>query len=452
MGIKAAFKALVQGNQTVEGGRDVTNTHTTEAQSTQAVVDKNNYKTYSGQVKFSHDAYNGRLDYGCEMYGSIVETRQVFIGGEGLSVIAKKKSTQDYIDKFLTLNKFHGSMLMDTIRTGEIEGKDLMVMKPKVKKIQDQETKYIKVQNIQWWTNNYTIVTDPLDTSEITKVKFKPKSDESVEKTLPMNKSVFVKLGGTDEKINDTTNKLHRILTDIENFSRMKYDLRKNHHLFAKIMAYWKTLTQNEAKAINNDINSGKWEIGQSYAGPADFKLTDVPLGALEALTGEMLLAAKIISTNTGIPIHWLAWPELMSNRATAENLLEVVNAGTKRERLIWEEAYRELIDKSMVMAIDAGFEDSDIMGEYHLELSLVSMANLKAIQETWLPLQQMDVISMGTLRSKIPAINPTEEKKMVEKEKKENVDAFINDDLRGVETTNLQEDEDDEDTRETAT
>jgi hypothetical protein len=335
---------------------------------------------------------------------------------------------------------------MDMIRTGELEGKDLVVMFPTKKKIQTDEIEYIRCQNIQWWTNNYSITVDPKDTSRITKIAYKPKNEDSMEKVIPIEKSVYIKIGGTDDRINETANKIHRILTDIENFSRAKYDLRKNHHLFAKIMPYWKTLTQKEANAINNDVNSGEWQIGVGYAGTADFKLNDVPLGALEAITGEMLLSAKIISTNTGIPIHWLAWPELMSNRATAENLLEVVNSSTRRERLIWEEKLRELINKSMIMAINAGFEDNNILGEYHLELPLISLANLEDIQETWLPLQQLDVISMGTLRSKLPTINPSQEEKMVSKEKKVNMERFMEtggkmeDDLRSDETKNMQE------------
>jgi hypothetical protein len=73
MGIKAAFKALLQGSE-VEGGRDVLTPSITTASTPGEVVDKNNYKTYSGQVKFCYEAYNARTDYGGELLGSVVET------------------------------------------------------------------------------------------------------------------------------------------------------------------------------------------------------------------------------------------------------------------------------------------------------------------------------------------------------------------------------------------
>jgi len=446
MGIKQVFRAMFQSM--TEGTRNILTPSATSALTTTEVIDKNNYKTYSSMVKGCYEMYNGRTDYGSEMLGSVVETRVSFIGGEGISTTSENKKTEIYIEKFLNLNKLHGSVLLDCVRTSELEGKDLIVLSKAKKKIKTVEIDYIKAQNIQWWTNPYNIEVNPVNTDEIKKVTFKPKKEEAEEINLPVDKLVYIKIGGTDDRINETTDKIHRVLTDIENFSRAKYDLRKNNHLFAKIMAYWKTQTLSEAKAIQNDINSGDWQIGQSYAGTADMSLIDPPLGALEALKGEMLSSLKIISTNTGIPIHWLAWPELMSNRATAENLLEVINAATRRERLIWEEKLRELIDKSMIMAIDAGFEDNDILGDYHLELPLISLANLKDIMETWVPLQQLDVVSMSTVRSKVPTINPTEEEKIIEEEKKANLERFQeaggksdSDDMRSDKTKELNQD-----------
>jgi len=427
MGIKQAFKALVQGSTVVEGGRDILTPSVTQASTAAGVIDKNNYKTYSGMVKTAYEMYNGRTDYGSEMFGSIVDTRLAFIAGEGVSVNAKKKTTQKYIDKFLTLNKLHGSVLLDMVRTSELEGKDLVVLSKAVKKETTEEINYIKAQNIQWWTNPYNVEVNPKNTDEVKKIKLNPKKEESKEIDIPEKMSVYVKIGGTDDRINETAGKVHRCMTQIENFSRAHYDLRKNMHLFGKIMPYWKTERLAEAKAIQDDVNSGNWTVGQGYAGTADFSMVGPPLGAYESIKGELLLLLKIISTNSGIPVHWMAWPELMSNRATAENLLEVINAATRKERLIWEEKLKEMINKSMVMAIDAGFEDNSIIGEYHLELPLISMANLKSIMETWIPLQQLDVISMGTVRSKIPTINPSEEAKMIDKEKMENVERFQN-------------------------
>ena len=63
MGLKQAWKGLIQGNSVVEGNRSALTPSITTAQSTSAVIDKNNYKTYSSQVKASYEMYNGRMIY-----------------------------------------------------------------------------------------------------------------------------------------------------------------------------------------------------------------------------------------------------------------------------------------------------------------------------------------------------------------------------------------------------
>ena len=160
-------------------------------------------------------------------------------------------------------------------------------------------------------------------------------------------------------------------------------------------------------------------------------------------LLKDMLASLKAIATTTGVPIHWLSWPELMSNRATAENLLEVVNIATKSSRLIWEESLEDLIWKAMRHSVDAGIESANIMGDFQIKLPLVSLNNLKAIMDVWLPLVG-DVISMATFRNMLPGIDPETEQKLIEAERKKKaenspfnngvVDGILNDMQEGEE------------------
>lgn len=413
-----------------EGSRDILNTSITDSMNIGKVVDKNNYKTYSSQVDAVYKMYNSEVDYGGELLRGIVDTRVIFIAGEGISIIANKKKTQKYIDKFMYLNKLYGSRLITMVQTGEMEGRNLLLLFPSKKEIfynNEIIDGYIKVRSFSWWVNKYSIAYNALDTDEIKSIEYKEKKETGMNKNISPDKAVYIRLGGSEDNIEETPGRIHCVLTDIENFSRTKYDLRKNHHLFAKIMPYFKTQTRQEAQAINNDVNGDQWEPGKGYAGTADFSLISPPLGALEAIRGEMLLYLKNVATTTGIPIHWLSYPELMSNRATAENLLEVINAATKKERLLWEEGIKEMIYKSMIMSIDNGLETNEIMGDFVVKLDQASISAIKALQEVWAPLQQLDAISMATLRSKMPGIDPEQEKKLIENEKKENMERFTN-------------------------
>jgi len=417
-----------------EAERDVTTTYITNTQTVNEVVDKNNYRKYHEQVKFCYDAYSGDIDYGSEILRGVVQTKVAFTGGEGLSIFAEKKTTQKYIDKFLEYNKLNGSRLIKMLEIGELEGKNLICLEKDVK------NEIMKARSFSWYTNQYKVTCNGLDTDDIKSIMYK-REDEEQERSIRTDASVYVRLGGTDYDVDHTSTDMHCVLTDMENFSRAKYDLRKNNHLFAKLTPFFKTENQEGANSINNSIGDGEWEIGQGYAGTADFSLVGPGTGALEALKGEMELALKNIAATTGIPIHWLGWPELMSNRATAENLLEVVNAATKKRRLLWEEGIKELIKKSMILAIDNGFEDNNILGDFQVKLPLISLANLKMIADIWIPLMDLGVISMSTLRNKLPEINPSEEKKLVEKEKQENMDRM----KEGMMDDNIDDSEDEE-------
>ena len=398
-----------------EGQRDILNTSITQSQAVTSVVDKNNYKTYSSQVNQSYEMFNSRVDYGGEIHKGLVETRIAFIGGEGLSVIAKdgpESETQKYIDKFLKDNKLNGSRLIRMLEMGELEGKNLLFLKP------DNKNNRIKTHSISWWLKSYNIFTEPDDHETIKKVTWIPEKGGQAELIpIPLERMVYVRIGGSADRINETTNRIHCVLTQCENYSRAAFDLRKNSHLFGKIMPNWKTQDIQEASAINNAVNSGDWTIGKGYAGMADFKFVSPPANGVQVNIQDMLTSLKTISTMTGIPIHWLAWPELMSNRATADNLIEVISAATRKDRLIWEEAFTELIEKAMNLAIEKNFESPSILGEFEVKLPLVSIALLKQVAEIWIPLMDSKIISMATVRNMLPGINPAREERFIQEQ-----------------------------------
>ena len=398
-----------------EGQRDILNTAITAAQSTSGVVDKNNYKTYASQVQQAYRMFNAEVDYGAEFMRGIVETRVAFISGEGLSVSAKNAAVRKYIEKFLKLNHLNGSRLMQISEVGELEGKALLILTPNKLK------QYARVNVFSWYENNYTV---EKKAGEFYRAVYR-EQDTDKEKEIGNTNATYIKLGGSWRDLNLTPSKLHTILTQIENASRAGYDLRKNSHHFGKITPYWKTENGAEAKSINNDVASENWKVGIGYAGTAQFSYVEPSGSSVGVIEKDLLLSLKAISSTTGIPLHWLAWPELMSNRATAENMFEAISAATRKERLLYAEGFHNLIDQSMRMAVDSGFEDVSIIGDFDVYLPVISVTLIKQLSETWLPLQQNDVISLDSLRGRIPGIDPLKEKKAVEQQKKENLENF---------------------------
>ena len=271
------------------------------------------------------------------------------------------------------------------------------------------------------------IEVDSLDSEDIRSIKYKPKGEIAQEKTINPKEAVYIKVGGTETDINIATNGLHCSLTACENFSRAYYDLRTNSHYFSKLMPNWKfdandLNADQDSQAIKNATTNGEWEIGRGYAGKAEFRLVGPETTAHDTLLGDMLSSLKIVSTNSGIPVHWLSYPELMSNRATADNLLEVTNYATIEDRNIWEEGLHEIIEKAMTIAVNNG-ANPGILGDFVVKLPLISLANLKQLIEVYWPLKEDRVISMAYFRNLIPGINPEQEKKKIEEEQEEDAE-----------------------------
>jgi hypothetical protein len=419
-----------------EGAHDILTPPVAYSGSTSEVVNKNNYKTYAAQVNGAYAMYNCEKDYGVELTQGLVGFRTGVIAGEGLSVNSKNKKKLDFVEEFLEYNKLHGSMLMDVVTTGELEGKNLLLLKDGKSRI-DKDKKVIKVSPFSWYINKYNVHMEPKDTDLIKNITYKDKKEASGESTILPDKAVYVRLGSMQTyDVNRTPNRLHAVLTQIENCSRAGFDLRENTHLYGKWTPTWKTQTIQEAKAINNDIESLNWEPGTGYAGTADFKYAEPGGGASDAIKHDMLTSLKYISLTMGIPIHFLSWPELMSNRATADALYEVVVISTKRDRLIWEESFKELINKACVLAVDEGIADNAILkGDIQVKLPIVSMALLKQLIEVWYPLLTDNIISEFTFRNMLPGINPIEEVKLVDKEKEKRMEdsPFNNDTTNNI-------------------
>jgi hypothetical protein len=424
-----------------EGARDVMNTSITQAGFRQQVVDKNNYKTYAAQLAGTYAMYDGRADYGGELLRGLIDTRVSLIGGEGLSFTAENKATEKWIEQFFARNHLDGFGLLRMIKMGEMEGRILSLLK----KINDE----IKIIPYSAMKNNYDFEFSPdyQDIDYIKSATVKQKGNTTEGEKHSIDSFNFMRLGGSENNFYDTSTKIHVVLTDVENYSRAKYDLRRNGFLFGRYTPVFKTENMTEAKQIKNDINAGNWQIGVGYAGNADYKLIGPDSGGYQLLIQDMLASLRTIATTTGIPVHWLSWPDLMSNRATAENMLEMVNAGTIQERLLYEEGFTDLINKARIMAIDAGFTDNKILGEFEVKLSFASLATLKQIVEIWIPLMQADVVSMFGVQNRLPGIDPGKENRLIEKERKERAErsplnnTLVNEEINKAQNKNREDD-----------
>jgi len=401
-----------------EAERDITSTGVTGFTRSAETPGKNNFPTYQAQVAAAYEMYEARGDFGAELFGSVVDMRVAFICGDGASIVSKSEAAKDWAKKFLSVNKLDGSALIDLVTTAELEGRNLLTIRKDTLSTglaKDKNANVVRVDEILWNLVKYT-VDEP---GKVFRTAIYKADDK--DQTVSAKDSVYLVTGRRIYNNHQLTpGRLHKVITDFQNFSRAKYDLRSNTHLFGKTTPNVETDTPADAAAVNALVKDSQWAIGDMLIGKK-LSLVEPSGSAGNAIQQDALLALKLVSSASGVPMHWLAWPELMSNRATAENLMEVVNAATIKERRIWEEALTELVRKAAIFAVDNTGEAKTIIDpEIKVKMSLVSLATVKAYVETYAPLID-EMLSRQTFVAGLPGTYDYEEEQaLIAEEQKE--------------------------------
>ena len=406
------YKTQLQ-NQFLEGQKDILQT---PFSSSNEAGYYNNYITYDDQVNELYLMYYGKSTLGSETTGTAIDLRTVLISGEGVSVIAKRKSTLKWINEFLKTSKLNSTKLLQLVTHGELEGRQLIAIEP------NREKETFNLRQILYKDYKYLIKTDDKDKQKIIKITVQNK--DGTESALPIGKLIYVKLGGSIEDFNNTPSKTASVIQNIKNLDRALYDLRQSNHHFGFPTPAFECPDNESVKQTFNMVEKTKWQVGSTICSTGKLYYPQPP-ASYQVLESEIALNIKVISSRIGIPVHWLGWTDLMSNRAVSHDLNELIQAGTKAERLIWAESIKEIILKAMQLSIDEGFGNApkSFDEDFEVELPYISLEYIDRLNTTWLPLQMQGAIAMSQFRNKIPGINPQETEELVQAEKKQAID-----------------------------
>ena len=402
----------------------------------------NGYQTYGSQVMETYRKYNGQADFGNQQTRTIIDLRTAFIAGEGISITTENEQTGNWINKFLDQNDFNGTKFINAVKGSEMSGQSLLLLKPDIWR---DNSLYIKISRLPYTISKAyrPVYLDDLIRDDIIAIQIKK---DGIWVMSGLDNFVYVRTGGDDTNSFDAVTKVGVILTDVENYDRAIKDMRRNNHVFARITPAWKTNTDAEAKTILKQISQTKWKIGDVFAGPAEFDYKTPGQGAHENLSFELVATIKNISSVTGIPVHWLGYVDLMSNRSTAETLYEMIKNGTINERSAWEVATYDTILKAQEMYIDAGgTELGKLDDDFQVNMPLISFSNFFEIIKGYSLALADGAVSIDDYRSIIPGTNPIDTKRAVELAKKESEDELIRVGLeiqKQNQNQNLEEDE----------
>lgn len=374
---------------------------------------ENIYTTYSAQTNAIYKKYNGRDTLGNWQLRGVVDTRSAFIAGEGPSVICKDDKTSEFLDNFLQFNKMYGSKFFNAVKQAEMEGRELLYLK---KDDKNRNIKVLRHRSQYCGGKEYEVIyKDNNDPDSIDSVLIKQKDGK---KERLKEEFIYVITGGDGSNTYETTTRAGLVLWEIESYDRTKNAMRKNNHLFGKVTPVFTSENPQDVANFKALAKSKDWKIGDVISAlKGNFDLVVPDVGAMENLKAEQVTCAKAISFNTGIPVHWMGYTDLMSNRSTADSLYETINNATILERSVWEEGLYMLCVKAQEIAIDAGYYEGTVNTDFEVKIPLISFSKMREHVMSLSLAYGDGAISLQDYRNRLPGINPYKTQQMTDED-----------------------------------
>lgn len=373
----------------------------------------NAYQCYEDQILELDRKYRGVADWGNQIASNIVDIRGAFTIGQGVKPKLKpgketKTRELEFVKQLMEENDLDQEVAQDWATEAELEGKFLCRLFPNPIK------RTIDLRFIPWVTQRYTVLTPENDYLNYIRVEYNLNLTGD-RQLVGQDAFVYKKFGGRKHLVNEAPPKIAKILTAIENLDKAMWDWRKINHFFSAPTPYFECPDADSAKAMQDALKNINWKIGKALAGTGKFSLQQMNgAGIAEVLEREVTTSAKIVSAGASIPVHFLGFPDLMSNRSTSTDLFELIQAGTNRERKIWIGFYEELFRKAIRMQnafFQAGL-DEDAVGA---DIPFITAEKMRELVEIWLPMYTAGTLSLETFLSKVPEIDAEEEIKRIE-------------------------------------
>jgi hypothetical protein len=389
------------------------------------------YRTYDSQVTELAKKYAGTADWGALTARNIIDVRTAFITGTG--VIAKvregysgdAKRELEFIRRFMRFNEIDGKKPQLWGTEAEIEGKVLLRLKPVIDPLDSLGN--IRVTHTPWRYYRYEILPDEPNFDHFLRAYFvgggaAASSQIPGANTNPPVTSfnlteptfVYARFGGNPYEVNLTPPKTAFVLRHVEDLDKELWDWRKINHLFAAPTPWFNCEDADEARRLDTQLTQKNWRIGKALVTAAtEFSLVCSTGEGYESIRKAIESDIQVISGTTGVPVHFLGHPELLSNRSTADTLLQLIELSTDKERDIWEATYTELFRKSMVMFNDS-FSNNLNPDAIVAHLPVTSTANLVFVEKVYLPMYMAGALSLETLLSYLTDVNLPAEIKRV--------------------------------------
>jgi len=413
----------------------------------------NLYSTYESAIAEINRKYNGTADWGVLQTGNIIDLRAAFIIGDGIIISEKEPGEKPspelkWVENFFKYNDLDREVAQEFTKEAEIEGKIALKLAIEEDKEEDEEVDEkdkkwrVSIRFISWLDKKYEIVPNPLDYLDYQKLKWKATSKYKAE-TLDAKEFVYKKFGGRIMNPNEAAPKIMKCLTQIENLDKAERDWREINNIFAGPILAAECETDAEVKSTKEALSDKNWKIKKVFIATSKLYYAQFDIKGVESIEKEIVSLVKLISGTTGVPVHWLGFVDLMSNRATAEDLINMINGATTKERQTWIGAYEEVIKKAMVMwnnAAEKGMSKDKQLDpdKIKVDIPIITKMHYDRLEKIFLPACIAGKISDEAFLAMVPGLDVKAEMERKEAAEEKEVEQ-LKKDLKNKEDKDLE-------------
>jgi hypothetical protein len=298
----------------------------------------------------------------------------------------------------MQFNNLDEEMPQEYAKETEIEGQLLFRF------LIDESAGQIRLIHVPYRDYNYKIYTPKYNYFDYTRAEYLGNEEEDVNFDLTSPLFVYRQFGGSANRKNGTPPKTAFVLRDMEDLDKGLMDWRKINKLFSAPTPVIYAPDPPAAKKIEEWITQNNWRIGKALilgGLNVKFELVGWVGDGYTTLKEETQALVKTISGTTGVPVHFLGYPELLSNRDTADNLIELIALSTNKERRTWIGAYEDVLHKAMMLHNTAFGTTLNPMA-INAIIPFVTATKIKEISQVFVPMYTAGAISLHTLLSQI--------------------------------------------------
>jgi len=353
--------------------------------------------------------YHGYSESGSQLIQRIVDTRAAFSLGRGIRARATDELDTSpeltFINEFLSSSGLRGQFAQQLAVEKELEGQVLLRLDPVMA---GGAFSHVRVNFISWNDTHYAVDFRDGHYGDVEAVHYTdPVTNDEV--TIPSERTVFMRFNArANAEAGIPT--LSGLLQEAEDIDRALRDWRQLNRYFASPTPYFKTADMEEARDLYERLSdpSVNWKVGKVFVGPAEFSLVTMDSSGVESLRKEIETKLKVLSGGSGVPIQFLGFPEFMSNRATAENTMEPVEAVSIAEQQTWLGGMQELFDKVIGLrnALEKPSAARLIEGRVQPHIPFVTARQLQNLKDFYLPAFTAGYIPPEQFLSRLPDSN----------------------------------------------